>query len=290
MHSRFLALPLFLVLSASPLAHGQAPSPAAAANKAQPKKEEPLTPGGKYRAHSMDRPRPRIITPPGMSTPEKPGQPPSDATVFFGGKDLAQWKRDPKKDDPAIAPDDAAKWKVEGGYFEIVPLSGSIRTRGKIKGDCQWHIEWATPVEVKGNSQGRGNSGVFFDGFPEVQVLDSYQNDTYPDGSASGLYGAYPPMVNASRKPGEWQTYDIILETQRKDASGKVTRPARLTVIHNGIVTQWAREFDNASQEFGLGLQDHHNPGHYRNIWARPINIDNSDDEGTPPPTKLNAK
>jgi hypothetical protein len=247
-------------------------------------KEKPFTPGGKYRAHSMERPRPRVITPPGLSSQEKAGQPPSDAMVFFDGKDLSQWKRDPKKSDPATPPNDAAEWKVENGYFEITPKSGGIRTRQKISGDCQWHIEWATPSEVKGNSQGRGNSGVFFDGFPEVQVLDSYQNDTYPDGSAGGLYGKYPPMVNASRKPGEWQSYDVFLEVERKDAAGKVTRPARMTVLHNGIVVQWAREFPNGSKEFGLALQDHNNPGRFRNIWARKLNVHHFDDEGTAPP------
>lgn len=246
---------------------------------ARPKKEEPLTPGGVYRSHAMDRPRPRIVT-------AAPGQPPSDATVLFDGKDLAKWKRDPSKNDPAKAPDDAAKWKVENGCFEIVPQSGSIRSREKFKGDVQIHIEWATPLEVKGNGQGRGNSGVFVGGFPEVQVLDSYENDTYPDGQAGGLYGAYPPMVNASRKPGEWQTYDIIAERQRKDDKGNVIKKARLSVLHNGVVVQWAREFDSAVQEGDLGLQDHRNPGRYRNIWIRPLNIDRSDDEGTPPPAK----
>ncbi len=244
-------------------------------------KEQPLTPGGKYPAHTMDRPRPRVITPPSH------GQAPSDAIVLFNGKDLSQWKRDAGKDDPAKAPDDAAKWKVEPDkYFEIVPLSGSIRTREKFQGDVQFHIEWATPAEVKGNSQGRGNSGVFVGGFPELQVLDSYDNDTYPDGQAGGLYGVYPPMVNACRKPGEWQSYDIIVERQRKDEQGKVIKKARLSVLHNGIVVQWGREFDSAVQEGDLGLQDHHNPGRYRNIWVRPINIDHFDDEGTPPPAK----
>ena len=252
-------------------------------------KEQPLTPGGKYRAHGMDRPRPRVIVPPGLSTPESPGQAPSDAIILFDGKDLSQWKRDPRKDDPAKAPDDAAKLKVEPGYFEIVPLSGSIRTRDKFKGDIQVHVEWATPAEVKGNSQGRGNSGVFIGGFPELQVLDSFDNDTYPDGQAGGLYGFYPPMVNACRKPGEWQSYDIIAERQQKDDQGRVIKKARLSVLHNGIVVQWAREFDSDVQEGDLGLQDHHNPGRYRNIWIRHLNIEHFDDEGTAPVKKAAA-
>jgi hypothetical protein len=250
---------------------------------AEPKKEN-LAPGGKWKHGDMDRPRPRVITPPGMSTQAAPGQPPSDAIVLFGGTDLSKWKRDGKKD--ADGGDDKALWKVENGYFEIVPRSGSIRTREKIAGDTQWHLEWAAPSEVKGNSQGRGNSGVFIGGFPEVQVLDSFENDTYPDGQAAGLYGSYPPMVNASRKPGEWQIYDIIVERQQKDADGKVIKKARISVIHNGIVVQWGREFDSGAQDGDLGLQDHGNPVRYRNIWVRPINLTDPDSEGTPPPAK----
>ena len=229
----------------------------------------------------MSRPRPRVMTPPGFTTPDAPGRAPSDAIVLFGGTDLAKWKRD--KPDGA---DDQPLWKVEGGYFEIVPKSGTIRTREKIAGDTQWHLEWATPTEVKGSSQGRGNSGVFIGGFPEVQVLDSFENDTYPDGQAAGLYGFYPPMVNASRKPGEWQTYDIIVERQRKDEAGAVVKKARLTVIHNGVVVQWARELDVAAPDGDLSLQDHGNPVRYRNIWVRPINLTDPDSEGTPPPAK----
>ena len=254
------------------------------APKAEPKKEA-LAPGGKWQHGDMDRPRPRVITPPGMSTQAAPGQPPSDATVLFGGTDLSKWKRDKRKED-AEGADDKVLWNVENGYFEIVPRSGSIRTREKITGDTQWHLEWAAPGEVKGKSQGRGNSGVFIGGFPEVQVLDSFENDTYPDGQAAGLYGYYPPMVNASRKPGEWQIYDIIVERQQKDAAGKVIRKARISVMHNGIVVQWGREFDSAAQDGDLGLQDHGNPVRYRNIWVRPINLTDPDSEGTPPPAK----
>ncbi len=256
------------------------PAPAAA----EPRKEN-LAPGGKWKHADMDRPRPRVITPPGFPSQAAPGQKPSDAIALFDGTDLSKWKRDKRKED-AEGADDKALWKVENGYFEIVPRSGSIRTREKIAGDTQWHIEWATPEEVKGSSQGRGNSGVFIGGFPEVQVLDSYENDTYPDGQAAGLYGQYPPMVNASRKPGEWQTYDIIVERQRKDDKGAVVKKARISVIHNGIVVQWGREFDGGTPDGDLGLQDHGNPVRYRNIWVRPINLTDPDSEGTPPPPK----
>ena len=254
------------------------------AGKPAEQKKENLAPSGKWKHGDMNRPRPRVITPPGMGTQAAPGQPPSDAIVLFGGADLSKWKRDGKKE--AEGTDDKVLWKVENGYFEIVPKTGSIRTREKIAGDTQWHLEWATPGEVKGNSQGRGNSGVFIGGFPEVQVLDSFENDTYPDGQAAGLYLSYPPMVNASRKPGEWQTYDIIIERQKKDETGKVVKKARISVIHNGAVVQWGREFDNGAQEGDLGLQDHGNPVRYRNIWVRPINLTDPDSEGTPPPEK----
>ena len=256
------------------------PSP----KKAEPKKES-FAPGGKWKHGDMSRPRPRVITPPGMSTQAAAGQPPSDAILLFDGRDLSKWKRDGRKQD-AEGADDKALWKVENGILEIVPGSGSIRTREKIAGDTQWHLEWAAPRVVKGNSQGRGNSGVFIGGFPEVQVLDSFENDTYPDGQAAGLYGNYPPMVNASRKPGEWQTYDIIVERQQKDEKGAVVKKARVSVIHNGIVVQWGREFDSAALDGDLGLQDHGNPVRYRNIWVRPINLTDPDSEGTPPPEK----
>lgn len=239
------------------------------------KKEQPMTPGGVYRAHDMQRPRPPVITPPGFSTQDQAGAPPSDAIVLFDGKDLSKWKSDPRKDTPPG--DDKPRWKVENGYAEITPKSGGIRTRDKFKGDYQLHIEWRTPDVVVGNGQGRGNSGVFIGGFPEIQVLDSYQNDTYPDGQAAGLYSQYPPMVNASRKPGEWQTYDILFE--RAQNGGK----ARLTVIHNGVVVHYLREIESSAQEGDISLQDHLNPVRYRNIWLRPLRVD-SDAVGIKPP------
>jgi azurin len=239
------------------------------------KKEPPLTPGGVYRAHDMQRPRPPVITPPGFSTQQQAGAPPSDAIILFDGKDLSKWKSDPRKDTPPG--DDKPRWKVENGHAEITPKAGGIRTREKFKGDYQLHIEWRTPDVVSGKGQGRGNSGVFIGGFPEIQVLDSHENDTYPDGQAAGLYSHYPPMVNASRKPGEWQSYDILFERARPGAK------ARLTVIHNGVVVHYLREFDSSAQEGDIALQDHNNPVRYRNIWLRPLRVD-SDAKGTKPP------
>ncbi len=239
-----------------------------------------MAPGGVYRAHDKSRPRPPVITPPGFSTQDHAGAAPSDAIVLFDGKDLSKWQREPRKDSPPG--DDKPQWKVENGYMEIVSRSGSLRTREKFTGDHHLHLEWATPAEVVGNGQGRGNSGVFIGGFPEIQVLDSYQNDTYPDGQAAGLYGSYPPMVNASRKPGEWQTYDIFFERPKPGS------PAKLTVIHNGVVVQFQREFDSSVVEGDILLQDHLNPVRYRNIWLRPLRID-SDKVGTKPPAQAAA-
>ncbi|MCB1277447.1 DUF1080 domain-containing protein [Prosthecobacter sp.] len=232
------------------------------AKKAEPKKEKPFTPGGIYRQGDMQRPRPTVITPPTENTP------PSDAIVLFDGKDLSKFIRKPRNGDPDQS--DVPSWKIENGYAEIKPKGGDIDTKDKF-GSCQIHLEWATPTEVVGSSQGRGNSGVLIHGWGEVQVLDSYDNDTYPDGQAAAIYNRYPPLVNASRKPGEWQSYDIICECAKIDDKGNVLQPARLTVIHNGVIVQHAVEMDAKVQEFGFALQDHHNPTRYRNIWVRPL-------------------
>lgn len=256
----------------------------AAAAAAADSKVPPLTPGGVYRAHDLSRPRPPVVAPPGFSSQERAGAPPSDAIVLFDGRDLSQWRRDARKEDVG---DDRPRWKVENGWMEIVGKSGGIRTRRSFKGDYHLHLEWATPRQVQGKGQGRGNSGVFIGGFPEIQVLDSFDNDTYPDGQASGLYGQYPPMVNASRGPGEWQTYDIFFER------AQAGRKARLTVLHNGVVTHYLREFDSPAQEGDLALQDHHNPVRYRNIWLRPLRSDpdqTGSKPGAAPPPPAAAK
>jgi len=220
-------------------------------------------PDGKWPAHSMERPRPPVVTPAPAGAPVPA---PSDAIILFDGKDLSLWKQQKAKD----GEDDTARWKLADGSMEVVSGTGQHVTRKSLVGDIQLHLEWATPIEVKGNGQGRGNSGVFIGGFPEIQVLDSFNNDTYPDGQAAGLYGQYPPLVNACRAPGEWQTYDIIIErTIVKD--GEVVRNARLTVVHNGVVVQPGREFNNRTTEGTLSMQDHGNPVRYRNIWYRPL-------------------
>jgi hypothetical protein len=237
-----------------------------APDKPAPRAE--LAPGGVYKKGDMSRPRPPIITPPAESTQEKPGRPPGDALVLFDGTDLSHWMREPNKKD--ATPDDTKpRWVIKDGVLECAPNSGTLKCKDKW-GSAQLHIEWAAPSKVEGRSQGRGNSGVLTTLWGEVQVLDSYDNDTYPDGQAAALYGKYPPLVNVSRKPGEWQTYDIIGQcAEVKD--GRVVTPAMLTVLHNGIVVHHAVVFEGKAQDWSFALQDHHNPVRFRNIWVRPL-------------------
>jgi len=207
------------------------------------------------------------------STQDSPGRPPSDAVVLFDGKDLSKW---------AHKDGSAAKWKVENGYFEVVPKAGYIYTREAF-GDCQLHVEFAEPFPAKGENQDRGNSGVFLQGLYETQVLDSYQSKTYADGQAGAIYGQYPPLVNASRPPGQWQTYDIVFHGPRFDKDGKLLRPARETVFHNGVLVQDNVElsgptahgkrppYEPQPEKLPLALQDHSHPVRYRNIWIREL-------------------
>lgn len=207
---------------------------------------------------------------PPVVAPQYDGQPvppPQGAKILFDGTGAAAWKQLPKAKMPAAA--DTVQWKVENGYLEVVPKTGMIATRDPVITSGHLHIEWATPAEVKGSGQGRGNSGVFIEGFPELQVLDSYTNTTYFDGQAAALYKHRPPLVNASRKPGEWQAYDIQIRRVAVEG-GKVVRPATLTVHHNNVLVQDQVEFTNQLQAGTLKFQDHGNPVRFRNIWFKP--------------------
>jgi hypothetical protein len=207
---------------------------------------------------------PRIIS---------PGPPPSDAIVLFDGKDLSQWKSD--KDGGL------AKWDIKDGVA-TVNGTGGISTRQGF-GDCQLHLEWATPAQVKGDGQGRGNSGVFLQGRYEVQVLDSYENKTYYHGQAGALYKQHAPLVNASRKPGEWQAYDIIFHAPRFDETGNLLKPGTITLLHNGVLIQdhvqilggtanrGKPKYESHPLKQPLALQDHKNPVRFRNIWIREL-------------------
>ncbi len=236
--------------------------------------DTPVIPGSQYRVHDGTRPQPRVIDPGTASTQEQAGRVPSDAVVLFDGKNLSGWASSRDTANPA-------QWKVEDGFMEVVPGTGNIQTKEAF-GDCQLHVEFAAPAAVKGDSQGRGNSGVFLMGRYEIQVLDCYDNPTYPDGTTAGIYGQYPPLVNACRKPGEWQTYDIIWEGPRFDGETLV-RPARVTVIQNGVVVHHAQELQGPTEHRKLAtyvphpeagplmLQDHGDLVRFRNIWYRPL-------------------
>jgi hypothetical protein len=232
--------------------------------------DTPLLPGGKWHVHDPARPRPPVVTPGAASSEGQPGGPPSDAIVLFDGKDLSKWS----------SGGGPAKWKVADGVAEVNG-TGDVETKEAF-GDVQLHLEWAEPTPAQGESQGRGNSGVFFMGRYEVQILDCFENLTYPDGQTASLYGQYPPLVNACRKPGEWQSFDIVFEAPRFDGE-KLVSPARATVFHNGVCVQHAQEILGATQhravatyaahpaKLPLRLQDHGNPVRFRNIWARPM-------------------
>ncbi len=230
--------------------------------------DTPLVPGLKWHVHDPDRPRPKVVTPGETFSHGAPA--PSDAVVLFDGKDLSKWKSDKG----------AAGWKVENGYMEAVKGSGNIRTKEEF-GDFQLHIEFATPEKVVGNSQGRGNSGVFMHGIYELQVLDTYDNLTYPDGQCGALYGQWPPLVNVCKKPGEWQSYDIVFEAPHWDENKKLTKPASITVFQNGVVLHNRKEYLGEthhkeaavykpySSRGPIELQDHGNPMRFRNVWIR---------------------
>jgi hypothetical protein len=235
--------------------------------------DTPYIPGQQWRVHDSTRPQPAIVTPGTESSQSAAGRPPSDAVVLFDGRDLSGWV--------SVKTGEPAQWKVENGYAEAAPGTGDIRTKQEF-GSCQLHVEWAAPVEVAGNSQGRGNSGVFLMGRYEIQVLDCYDNPTYADGTAAAIYGQYPPLVNACRKPGEWQAYDIVWTAPVFDGD-KVVSPAYCTIFHNGVLVQYHRELIGPTGHRNvtpyaahpatgpLKLQDHRNPVRFRNIWYRPL-------------------
>jgi hypothetical protein len=209
----------------------------------------------------------RIWPEPPLVTPGEGSSAPSDALVLFDGRDLSQWNG-------------AEKWQIHDGAATV--RGGSITSKQAF-GSCQLHLEWATPDEVKGDGQGRGNSGIFLMSNYEVQILDSYENVTYFDGQAGSIYKQWPPLVNVCRKPGEWQTYDILFDAPKFDDKGKLAKPAYLTLLHNGVVVQnhsellggtsWfhAPVYEPHGDKLPLVIQDHGNPVRFRNIWIREL-------------------
>ncbi len=228
--------------------------------------DTPFLPGSRWRVHDSARPRPAVVAP-----GERPGDPPADAVVLFDGTSLDAWRSAGTDGDPA-------RWRLVDGAMEVNG-TGSIETRESF-GDVQLHVEWRTPTPPEGESQGRGNSGVFLMGRYEVQVLDSFENETYADGQAAALYGQRPPDVNASRPPGEWQSYDIVFLAPRFEGE-RLVEPARITVFHNGVLVHHDRAFLGPTRhralpeytphppEGPIQLQDHGNPVRFRNVWVR---------------------
>jgi hypothetical protein len=225
----------------------------------------------KWEVHDMKRPKPPIITPGTFSTQDQPGKAPSDALVLFDGTDLSHWQAEGGGD---------PTWNVKSGYMEAAKKG--METKDKF-GDLQIHAEWSEPEDIKGESQGRGNSGIYIMGRYEVQVLDSYKNETYADGQAGALYGQYPPLVNAMRPPGQWNVYDIVFHRPHFNDDGSVAKPATVTVFHNGVLVQDHSELKGTTAHHSPGkyekhpdkepihLQWHGNPVRFRNFWIRQL-------------------
>ncbi|MBU6410207.1 MAG: DUF1080 domain-containing protein [Verrucomicrobia bacterium] len=236
--------------------------------------DTPMQPDGKWHVHDPARPQPPVVTP-GASFSQD-AAPPSDAIVLFNGKDLSHW-RDKKTGGPA-------PWKIEDGA--MIAAKDDIETTNEF-GDMQLHLEFCEPTPGPGTGQDRGNSGVFLMGRYEIQVLDCYHNKTYADGATGAIYGQHPPLLNACRPPGEWQTYDIIFNVPHFDAHGQLLSPAYVTVIQNGVVVQnhqairgdtnWRSPgvYTPTGPTGPLALQFHNHPVRYRNIWVRPVAVVN---------------
>lgn len=233
----------------------------------------PILPGQKWHVHDPDRPYPREVT------PGTDGAPPSDAIVLYNGGDLSKWTQS----DSDAGDQTPAKWFPKDGYFEVNSGTGDLYTREKF-GDCQLHVEWQEPEGITGKGQGRGNSGVFLQSRYEIQVLDSFRAPTYADGQAAAIYGQWPPLVNPMRKPGEWQSYDVVFQAPRFDGD-KLVEPAYETVFFNGVLVhnhqklngptghQVIPPYERQGLEERLKLQDHQSsrPVRYRNIWIRKL-------------------
>lgn len=233
-------------------------------------RDTPTLPDGKWKVHDADRPHPEVVTP-GAT----PGAPPSDAVVLFDGSSLDAWE-------PTGQP-----WQLESGVMTVPAREegeeASTLVSKQSFGDVQLHLEFRSPNPPQKNSQDRGNSGVWFLERYEVQILDGYDNPTYADGTVGAIYGWKPPLVNASRRPGEWQSYDIVFERPRFARDGSVERPAYVTVFLNGVLVQNRQPFLGSTIWRDVGkyeahadaapiqLQDHDSPVSFRNIWVRPL-------------------
>jgi len=233
-------------------------------------KDTPMLPGGKWHVHDSDRPDPVVTAPAAVA-----GGAPADAIVLFDGKSTDAWHAE------------GAAWPVAGGAMTVpphAPGSGGSNLNSKLSfGDVQLHLEFRSPSPPSKSSQDRGNSGIWFMQRYEVQILDGYQNPTYADGTVGAIYGWKPPLVNAARRPGEWQGYDIVFERPRFAADGKLIRPAYVTAFLNGVLVQnhqamlgttvWRQvaSYTPHADAAPLQLQDHNSAVSFRNIWVRPL-------------------
>ena len=267
---RLLSIVLLLCTTLTVIASDDGPRPGY--------RDTPIIPGQKWRVHDADRPHPEVVDPgPGIFSNGHP----ADAVVLLDKSgDLSSW----------TGRGGVASWKPVDGAVEVTRGSGSIVTRESF-GDIQLHLEFITPPTVVGESQGRGNSGVFLMEKYEIQLLDSYQNPTYPDGQCAAFYGQWPPLVNACRGPGQWQSYDIVFTAPRFSDDGSLLSPARATVLHNGILVHNDRVFLGPTSHRSkpsyskhgptgrISLQDHGNPMRFRNIWLRRLDSKNDSKE-----------
>lgn len=227
--------------------------------------DTPFLPGSKWRVHDRDRPQPLLVVP-----GREAGQPPADAIVLFDGRNLDQWTG-------------GKPGGIEDGAINIFK-TGELRTKRDF-GDCQLHVEWATPAKDDGGPMNWGNSGILFLGKYELQIIESHDSLIYADGIAGAIYGQTPPLVNASRKPGEWQTYDIVWESPRFKGK-KLIRPAYFTAFWNGVLVQNHKAslgpmkhralatYDSLATTGPLLLQYHNSAVRFRNIWIRPLKVE----------------
>ena len=238
--------------------------------------DTPMLPGGRWHVHDSGRPQPLEVIPGATCASDTPAKPPSDAIVLFDGTSLSMWRTENGQ---------APGWTIRDGWAQIppegTPNGGSIWTRDSF-GSCQLHVEWATPDPPVGDIMNRGNSGVFFFGLYELQIFDSYRGGIYADGQAAAVYGQYPPLVNASRKPGEWQAFDAVFTAPRFEGQ-RLQTPAYLTVLHNGALVhnqvailgptahRSLPQYRAHAATGPLMLQAHGNPVRFRNIWSRPL-------------------
>ena len=236
--------------------------------------DTPFLPGAKWRVHDVERPAPPVVSPGSFSTQSVCGEVPSDASVLFDGTSLSQWT--------AMNGNDAGWRLVDGLAMEVEGGTGDIRTKAEF-GSCQLHSEWRAPTEIKSDSQGRANSGVFLMGLYEIQVLDSFENPTYADGLAGAIYGQCPPLVNACVPPGAWHVFDVVFEAPSFESTALLS-PAYLTVFHNGVLIHLRQELQGPTKHRELAsyksahgpcgplvLQDHGDPVRFRNIWIREL-------------------